>query len=62
MNLIEKDAQLFFNLLKNGGIIMICGALRMQHDVEELLENICKTNGTSLEHFKHKNQILTDCY
>lgn len=62
MNLIEKDAQCFGDLLINGGFIMICGALKMQKDVEILLEEICKERGTSLEFHKNNGQILTDCY
>ena len=62
MHLIEKDAEYFYQLLQSGGTIMICGALRMQHDVETLLDDICLKKGTSLGVYKSKGQILTDCY
>lgn len=62
MNLIEKDAEFFGKLLQDSGIIMICGALRMQQDVEKLLEKICTEKGSSLDSYKSKGQILTDCY
>ena len=62
MDLIQTDAEYFGNLLLNGGYIMICGALKMQQDVEILLENICKERGTTLQFHKNNGQISTDCY
>lgn len=62
MHLIEKDAPVFSEMLEKGGIIMICGALKMQQDVEHLLDNICKSKGSSLEFYKNNGQLLTDCY
>ena len=63
MDLIQIDADLFADLLKNGGIIMICGALAMQFDVEKVLDSICiSKNNTPLSDYKNKGQILTDCY
>lgn len=41
MDLIKIDAEFFADLLKNGGVIMICGALKMQFDVENVLDSIC---------------------
>ena len=50
-----------YNLLKEGGIIMICGALKMQRDVEKVLEEITlKYHQQPLS--SYENQILTDCY
>lgn len=63
MDLIQMDANFFADLLKNDGVIMICGALAMQFDVEKVLDTICmKKNNTSLSDYKAKGQILTDCY
>ncbi|GIZ07624.1 PepSY domain-containing protein [Flavobacterium sp. UMI-01] len=63
MDLIEQDANFFINLLMHEGIIMICGSLTMQQDVEKVLNKFCLANtGTTLEHHKQKGQILTDCY
>jgi sulfite reductase (NADPH) flavoprotein alpha-component len=63
MDLIQIDADFFANLLKNGGIVMICGALAMQFDVEKVLDSICiSKNNTPLSDYKNKGQILTDCY
>ncbi|MBD1420757.1 PepSY domain-containing protein [Sphingobacterium chuzhouense] len=58
MDLIRNDAPFFSKLLKNKGIIMICGSLAMQKDVEKMLSEICSTKDLS----NYKGQILTDCY
>nr|WP_288836338.1 PepSY domain-containing protein [uncultured Flavobacterium sp.] len=63
MDLIQIDADFFANLLQNDGVIMICGALAMQFDVEKVLDAICiSKNNTTLSEYKVKGQILTDCY
>jgi sulfite reductase (NADPH) flavoprotein alpha-component len=63
MDLIKRDENFFADLLANGGAIMICGALKMQFDVENVLDAICLAkNNTILSEYKAKGQILTDCY
>ncbi|HTG65344.1 MAG TPA: PepSY domain-containing protein [Flavobacterium sp.] len=63
MDLIQTDADFFANLLQNNGVIMICGALAMQQDVERVLDTICNAkNKNSVVYYKDKGQILTDCY
>ncbi|MNU13362.1 Sulfite reductase [NADPH] flavoprotein alpha-component [compost metagenome] len=62
MDLVERDAELFTNSLKNGGFIMICGALKMQHDVEDTLTKLCALKNKDYETYKVNGQILTDCY
>src|SRR5690606_295369 len=63
IDLIQIDADFFAQLLKNDGVIMICGALAMQFDVEKVLDTICiSKNNTNLLEYKAKGQILTDCY
>ena len=63
MDLVNRDAKFFAETLQNGGILMICGALTMQHDVEKVLEQICQQHlKKSFEEFKTNGQILTDCY
>jgi sulfite reductase (NADPH) flavoprotein alpha-component len=62
MDLIQRDEKFFFELLQNKGIIMICGALAMQKDVEAILTTICEMNGQNFETYKANGQILTDCY
>lgn len=63
MDLIRRDQDFFINLLSSDGVIMICGSLQMQQDVEKLLDEVLQASGNpSLEHYKEKNKILTDCY
>jgi len=60
--LIERDAAFFKALLNENGVIMICGSLAMQKDIEKVLETILKGSNTSVSDYKAKGQILTDCY
>ncbi|WAC40369.1 PepSY domain-containing protein [Pedobacter sp. SL55] len=63
MDLIRKDGEQLAKLLSNGGVVMICGSLLMQQDVEKVLDEIClEINGNALSFYKEKNQLLTDCY
>lgn len=63
MDLVRRDARFFADTLQQNGVIMICGALAMQHDVEKVLEEICqKQLNKSIASFKANGQILTDCY
>lgn len=63
MGLIENDAEKVAKALNNGAVIMICGSLTMQNDVEKVLQKICSTHSDfSFETFKNKGQFLTDCY
>ncbi|TYR37791.1 FAD-binding oxidoreductase [Sphingobacterium phlebotomi] len=58
MDLIRKDAPFFSELLEKNGVIMICGSLAMQMDVEDVLSQICLTKDLR----NYNDQILTDCY
>ena len=63
MDLIKRDEVYFANLLENNGVVMICGALRMQKDVEATLDEITnRLNAKPLQYYMDNNQILTDCY
>lgn len=63
MDLIKRDTAFFVDLLKQGGVIMICGSLAMQKDVEIILNELCLKNDTkSLLEYKENGQLLTDCY
>ena len=63
MDLIKRDSEFFADLLVNNGSIMICGSLKMQFDVESVLNSICLIqNKTPLSEYKTRGQILTDCY
>ncbi|MCT4191149.1 PepSY domain-containing protein [Elizabethkingia anophelis] len=62
MDLVKRDAIFFIDLLTQGGYIMICGALKMQHDLEDLLRDLCTQQNKNYEDYKSNGQILTDCY
>lgn len=63
MDLILRDAAFFLDLLANNGVIMICGSLNMQRDVEKVLNNLLmEQHEKPLSYYKDRNQVLTDCY
>jgi sulfite reductase (NADPH) flavoprotein alpha-component len=63
MDLIRHDADFFTNLLSQGGVIMICGSLAMQRDVEHILDELClNQTAVGIADYKTKGQVLTDCY
>ncbi|PIF29868.1 sulfite reductase (NADPH) flavoprotein alpha-component [Flavobacterium sp. 9] len=63
MDLINRDAAFFTDLLQQNGVIMICGSLAMQKDVESILDNLCLAKKMkSISEYKENGQILTDCY
>ncbi|MVZ64629.1 FAD-binding oxidoreductase [Sphingobacterium sp. DK4209] len=63
MDLIARDATVFAALLKNDGIIMICGSLVMLRDVEKALDQIVQElNDKPLAFYHERKQILHDCY
>lgn len=62
MDLIQRDADFFFDLLENQGVIMICGSIKMQKDVENVLNSICEAHYRNFQSYKANGQILADCY
>ncbi|MGM5631328.1 PepSY domain-containing protein [Apibacter raozihei] len=63
MDLVRRDTEFFADLLENDGILMICGALQMQAEVEAVLEEIVfEKYAKRIIDYKNKGQILSDCY
>ena len=63
MDLIYRDALYFVELLEKEGCILLCGSLRMQHDVEQTLNALLLEHvGKTIAVYKENGQILTDCY
>jgi sulfite reductase (NADPH) flavoprotein alpha-component len=63
MDLIKRDAAFFVDLLEQGDVVMICGSLAMQKDVEAILNELCLVNSIkNLYDYKKNGQVLTDCY
>jgi sulfite reductase (NADPH) flavoprotein alpha-component len=62
MDLVKKDADFFVELIKNENYILICGALKMQHDIEKILADLCKYQNLNFQEYKKKGYLKTDCY
>ena len=63
MDLIKRDHNFFFEVLESGGVLMICGSLMMQNDVEYVLDQIVfEKAGKSLDDYRLKGQVKSDCY
>jgi sulfite reductase (NADPH) flavoprotein alpha-component len=63
MDLIKRDAEFFTDLLIQGGVVMICGSLAMQKDVESVLDRLCLSRTVmGISDYKANGQVLTDCY
>ncbi|MDO4228203.1 MAG: PepSY domain-containing protein [Capnocytophaga sp.] len=62
-DVVTTQAKFFANLLKNNGVIMICGSVAMQKGVTEVLEEICKKHlQKPLSYFQNRKQFRMDCY
>jgi sulfite reductase (NADPH) flavoprotein alpha-component len=62
-DLIEEKADLLAEILKNEGVIMICGAIAMQNRVLEILNNITiEKLKQPLSVFENNEQVKMDCY
>ncbi len=62
MDLVKRDAAFFTDIIKNKNYIMICGALKMQHDIEEILFELCLENQLDFQDYKNQGLLLADCY
>ena len=60
-DVITKEEKLIASVLKNKGVIMICGSIAMMNEVLAVLESITQKHlNSNLKNFEH--QIKTDCY
>lgn len=63
MNLIQKDADHIAQQIQAGGIVLICGSLAMQQDVEHVLNDLLiQRTAKPLSWYREKGQLQTDCY
>ncbi len=63
MDLIKRDEAFFVQFLQSGGVVMLCGSLAMQKDVEAVLNSICMSQiGKDIAWYKMNGQVLADCY
>ncbi|MCO5260487.1 MAG: PepSY domain-containing protein [Crocinitomicaceae bacterium] len=62
-DLIQRDGEKILQLLKNGGIIYICGSLAMEQSVLEILDQVARKYANKpLNHFQKKGLVKMDCY
>ncbi len=61
--LLLQNESLVTSILKNQGVIMICGSLKMQEGVEKILNGIAEKNlNQPIGFFKDKKMVRADCY
>lgn len=62
-DLISEQRDFIANVLQNKGVIMICGAVAMQNQVVDLLEEITNEKlQMPLSDFENMEQLKIDCY
>ncbi|PKG41403.1 PepSY domain-containing protein [Psychroflexus sp. MES1-P1E] len=62
-NLVIQQKDSVLKTVQEGGVVMICGSLAMQHDVLDVLENLlAEYSATSLDELQHNSQLKMDCY
>jgi sulfite reductase (NADPH) flavoprotein alpha-component len=63
MDLIKQQEDVILEVLKNNGVIMICGSKNMQKDVEAILSEWMEQKlEQSLVYYKEHRQVRSDCY
>lgn len=61
--LVSKQKDVILKTIHEGGTLMICGSLAMQHDVLDMLENLLsESNSIGLDELQHNGQLKMDCY
>ncbi|WP_117883929.1 PepSY domain-containing protein [Aureibaculum luteum] len=62
-DVLKEDGEKISEILKNKGVVMICGSVVMQKDVTNTLDEICKKYlKKSLSYYQNKGAVLMDCY
>lgn len=62
-DIIATQTDFFVNVLKNKGVVMICGSVAMQRGVMEVFEKICREHlHKPLSYFQNRKQFRMDCY
>jgi len=62
-NLIIQQKESVLKAVQEGGVVMICGSLAMQHDVLDMLENLLSEyTKIGLDELQHNGQLKMDCY
>lgn len=62
-DLILRDIVAVAKMLRENGVILICGSIAMQKGVSDILDRIVQdANKKPLSYYQNKNQIRMDCY
>ena len=62
-NILAKKQLEISNALESGSVFMICGSIKMESSVIEVLDKIAnKKLGKPLSYFQKNGQVLRDCY
>jgi len=62
-NLVMQQKDSVLKTVQEGGVVMICGSLAMQHDMLDVLEKMLVEHAAiSLEELRQNGQLKMDCY
>lgn len=62
-DVIKKEEQLIMSNITSNSVIMICGSIKMQKAVEEVLNELTLRNlNKPLQYFNDQGLVKTDCY
>ena len=61
-DLVLQQQTTILKTIKNGGTIMICGSLTMQHGVLDVIEKILINSDTTLDTLINNGHLKMDCY
>lgn len=61
-DLVLQQSETILKNFTNGGTVMICGSLSMQHGVLEVLEEMLKKSQITLDILINNGQLKMDCY
>jgi sulfite reductase (NADPH) flavoprotein alpha-component len=62
-DLLENKTELISTILRQQGVIMICGSLNMQSGVEKVIDKIAEEQlQSNIQSLKDNEQIKADCY
>ena len=62
-NLVGQRQDIILQTVEEGGVIMICGSLAMQHDILDILESLFdKNSAVNFDALKNNGQLRVDCY
>jgi sulfite reductase (NADPH) flavoprotein alpha-component len=62
-NVVIQQKDVVLKTVQEGGVVMICGSIAMQHDILDVLERLLTQHTTiSIEALQHNGQLKMDCY